>query len=202
MSNKLKVYAMIKSLRTKTTKWANEVQVVLVECIRIAIQCDSNIDPCKRVLEALEGGADVKAAAKYLCAHAPVQVIKGELVFNKSFTGEFDAEYLNANPWTRKTMTASKALEELDVLESFQSFITRMSREVKLGLRTVKHAEALKELSALSGKLVQQSMTEEEVANAKKERELVTVERADQAATDAAQKAANIARLKDVNLSR
>jgi hypothetical protein len=190
---------MIKSLGIKTAKWSAEVQAVLVECIRIAIECDSNIDPCIRLVATLDGsGAELKAIVKYLCTHAPVQVVNNALTFNKSFDGEFNAEYLNANPWNRRTAPAAKVLQELDVMEAFQAFITRMSKEVTLGQRNVVHAEALKELSALSGKLTLAYMTEEQKSAEKAELALVAKERAEQAATKEAQDQANIRKVLSV----
>jgi len=192
-TQKLKVYAMIKSLGVKTANWSKEVQKVLVECIRVAIECDSNIDPCIRLVATLDGsGSDLKAIVKYLTTHAPVQVVNNQLTFNKSFEGEFDEAFLNANPWNRKSAPAARVLAELDVMAAFQQFITRMSKEVALGQRTIVHADALKELSALSGKLTLAYMTEEQKAAEQAERELVKKEKAERDADRAAQEEANI----------
>lgn len=148
----------IVDLGKKTEGWRKDVQLALVGCAYQAIEGDSNIDPCTRIVGVLKG-SDVAAVIHWLENHVPVIWMRSEGKFrmNKAQVGKmaYDAVTLMSEPWYEKAIKPQNVSSSVDFMEQLQGFIKRMEREVTKGGKTIAHAEVLYELKAVSGKLAQ-----------------------------------------------
>ena len=147
-----KLNAQIKSIKSKTAKWRDDVQLCLVGCAQFAFD-DRNVDPCTNLVNAVQG-ADVTAVIHWIEVHMPAVWMKseGKFRFNKSFDGDYDAITLMAEPWWELAKTAREVSSTFDALEAVRHLIDRIEREIKSGKKTVEHADVLKELKAVAGK--------------------------------------------------
>ena len=148
-----KLNAKIKALGTKTAKWRDEVQVVLVACALHSFE-DGNVDPATRVVAALKG-ADITAVIHWFEKNTPCIWVRSENQFrlNKSFNGEYDAVLLLATPWWELAKDSKDVNSTFDCLALVRGLIKRIENEVASGKREVQHVEALDELKAVAGKL-------------------------------------------------
>lgn len=147
-----KLNAQIKSIKSKTAKWRDDVQLCLVGCAQFAFD-DRNVDPCTNLVNAVQG-ADVTAVIHWIEAHMPAVWMKseGKFRFNKSFNGEYDALVLMAAPWWELAKKPQQVSSTFDALEAVRNLISRIEREIASGKKTVEHAEVLNELKAVAGK--------------------------------------------------
>lgn len=152
----------IKSLGTKTKKWRDDVQLILIRCAAYAFQ--GNAEPMTSVVAQLEG-ADVAAVIKWAEMYAPVLWRASDdgikrFGINKSFEGEFDAAYLMGTAWWVSAKKPQQVSSIYDVADAVRDLIKRAEREVTAGKKTVHHADLIRDLKALAGRASQAEAAE------------------------------------------
>jgi hypothetical protein len=146
----------IKRLGARTSKWRDDVQVILVRCAGFAFE--GNADPFNHLLEQMTG-ADLAAIVKWAETNTPVMFRKSEsdgvkrFGINKSFEGVYDATELLGLPWWQHAKKPQQVSSVYDVAEAVRELIKRAEREVEAGKKTVQHADLIRDLKALAGRV-------------------------------------------------
>lgn len=139
----------IDALATKTAKWRDDVQVVLVACASRAFDdAHRDVDGFTRLIHKLDG-ADLTAVARWIKTFAPANWDSkketpygmGGYTLNKSFEGEFDAVWLLGEAWWSTAKKAQEANEALlfDIDVSIASLLKRIAAASKKGLPVTGH---------------------------------------------------------------
>lgn len=139
----------IDALSTKTEKWRDEVQIVLVACAARAFdETHRDVDGFTRLIHKLVG-ADLTAVARWIKANAPTNwgakqdtpYGVGGYTLNKAFKGEFDAVWLLGESWWNTARKAGAANEAIlfDIDVRLSDLIKRIASAKKKGLPVTGH---------------------------------------------------------------
>lgn len=146
-------------LATRNKTFNADLQALLVDAAEHAFSA-KNCDALRQVVikgtEFRFTGIDNKVLIAWVEKFTPARWDNKGLKFrfNKGFQGEFDREFLMAQPWHKKSPQPKDIASSIDYLEMVRGFIKRMEKEAAVEVngapRSVKHAELLLKLQTIA----------------------------------------------------